>query len=409
MHQPITSSAAAALTRLDPEAAAYASDFVDALLGAALASRASDVHLQPAEDALCVLFRIDGVLHEVGRFPITSRSSVVVRLKVLADLLTYRSDIPQEGRLRHGPLDTEMRVSTFPTLHGERAVVRLFASSGRLETLADLGLPDEIRTRLCQWLSETSGAILVTGPAGSGKTTTLYACLREIAAGAAGRRSIVTLEDPIESVVPGVAQSPIQPAAGFDFATGLRSLMRQDPEVIMVGEIRDRITAEVAFQASLTGQLVLSSFHAPSAAGALSRLAEMGIERYLVRSGLLAVVSQRLLRRLCQCAKASDDPADRLGLQVGRACQPVGCAECDGRGYRGRFVIAEMLPVEGDVGRAILADCDRERLEQLAADAGMVTLWRRAEMSVEAGRTSPAEVRRVLGSGHTTGMNQHLE
>ena len=210
-----------------------------------------------------------------------------------------------------------MRLSTFPTLYGEKAVVRLFAGAGRFLRLDDLGLPDEVREALGALLAETSGAIVLSGPAGSGKTTTIYACLRELVAATAGRRSLATLEDPIEVAVPGVTQSQVNLAAGFTLETGLRSLLRQDPEVIVVGEIRDRPTAETAFQASLTGHLVLTTFHAGSAAGALGRLADMGIEPYLLRSGVLAVVSQRLLRRLCpDCRRETSDPAARLGLPV---------------------------------------------------------------------------------------------
>jgi hypothetical protein len=224
---------------------------------------------------------------------------VVARLKVLAELLTYRTDVPQEGRIRGGPGDVEMRVSTFPTLFGEKAVVRLFAGPGRFLRPEDLGLPPEIRATLGRLLGETSGAILLAGPAGSGKTTTIYACLRELVAASAGTRSLATLEDPIEVAVPGVAQAQVNPAAGFDLGAGLRSLLRQDPEVIAVGEIRDRATAEVAFQAALTGHLVLSTFHAGSAAGVVGRLSDMGIEPYVLRSGVRAIICQRLVRTLC--------------------------------------------------------------------------------------------------------------
>ena len=238
----------------------------------------------------------------------------MARLKVLADLLTYRTDVPQEGRIRSPETAVEMRVSTFPTLYGEKAVVRLFTSSSRFLQLADLGLGADVDEALSRLLGETSGAILVVGPAGSGKTTTLYACLREIAARSEGGRSIVTLEDPIEVALPGVAQSQVNLPAGFDLTSGLRSIMRQDPEVIMVGEIRDRPTAQIALEASLTGQLVLSSFHAPGAAGAISRLLEMGLEPYVLRSGLLAVVSQRLLRKLCGCAASDRSVRGPVGL-----------------------------------------------------------------------------------------------
>ncbi len=296
-----------------------------------------------------------------------------------------------------------MRVSTFPTMFGERAVVRLFGRAGRYERLAELGMPPDVLAGLRQLLGETAGAILVSGPAGSGKTTTVYACLRELAA-EGGLRSLVSLEDPIEVALPGVAQAQVNPVAGLDLATGLRFLMRQDPEVIMVGEIRDSCTAEAAFQASLTGHLLLSTFHAGSAAETLGRLLDMGIEPYVLRSGLLAILCQRLLRRLCGCARASDDPQARLGLPIGRPMVAAGCPQCAGTGYRGRMLVVEMLllkPLAGqgsaELARAILARADTTVLEDLATGSGMVTRWQRAIRAADEGRTSPAEIRRVLG------------
>jgi len=381
----------------------YATDAADLLLKAALASGASDVHLHPTADGLDVRWRVDGVLHPVALLPAGASAKVVARLKVTADLLTYRNDVPQEGRIRQAPDGVEMRLSTFPTLFGEKAVVRLFAGSGGYQRLDDLGLPDEIRETLRRVLAATSGAVVFSGPAGSGKTTTLYACLRELAATTQGRRSLATLEDPIEVAVAGVAQSQVNPGAGFTLEVGLRSILRQDPEVIAVGEIRDRATAEVAFQASLTGHLVLSTFHAGSAAAVVGRLSDMGIEPYLLRSGLLAVVAQRLVRRLCGCAREGGDPGDRLGLAVQRFRLPVGCERCGGSGYRGRIVLAEMLvPEKNEVGRAILSRSDVARLEALAVGSGMTGLWERARRVVEDGLTAPAEVRRVLGLDDNT-------
>lgn len=381
----------------------YATDAADLLLKAALASGASDVHLHPTADGLDVRWRVDGVLHPVALLPAGASAKVVARLKVTADLLTYRNDVPQEGRIRQAPDGVEMRLSTFPTLFGEKAVVRLFAGSGGYQRLDDLGLPDEIRETLRRVLAATSGAVVFSGPAGSGKTTTLYACLRELAATTQGRRSLATLEDPIEVAVAGVAQSQVNPGAGFTLEVGLRSILRQDPEVIAVGEIRDQTTAEVAFQASLTGHLVLSTFHAGSAAAVVGRLSDMGIEPYLLRSGLLAVVAQRLIRRLCGCAREGDDPRDRLGLAVERFRLPVGCERCGGTGYRGRIVLAEMLvPEKNEIGRAILSRSDVARLEALAVEAGMTGLWERARRAVEDGLTAPTEVRRVLGLDDNT-------
>ena len=386
------------LAGLNATDTAYATRFVDTLLDAARAAGASDVHLQPAPDGLETRWRLDGVLQQVGTFPRGEAADVVTRLKVMAELLTYRTDVPQEGRIRERDNAVEMRVSTFPTLHGERAVVRLFAPQGHLLYPEDLGLPPDVQKSFVQVLAETSGAILVTGPAGSGKTTTAYAALRELVRRSGGGKSLVSLEDPIEVAVAGVAQSQVNQAAGFDLATGLRSLMRQDPEVILVGEIRDRLTAETAFQACLTGHLVLTTFHAGSAAGAISRLSDMGLEPYLLRSGILAILNQRLVRRLCVCARPARDAVELLGLPVACAHLPQGCDQCLGTGYRGRLVLAEILRAEAsELGRAILSRSDAAQLEQLAVQSGMVTRWQRAAQTVEAGLTSPAEIRRVLG------------
>ncbi len=393
------SSLASALGSMDPRNARFATDAVDLILAEARRSGASDVHLHPDPSGLLVRFRVDGVLRAEATLPPPVSANVVSRLKVLAELLTYRTDSPQEGRLRAPAGEMEVRVSTFPTLHGERAVIRLFSGSGRAAILGELGLPSEVESALRRLLVETSGLILLTGPAGAGKTTTIYACLRELVASTRGRRSLASLEDPIETAVDGVAQSQVNPGSGFDLASGLRSLMRQDPEVIAVGEIRDRLTAEGAFGASLTGHLVLTTFHAGSAAGAVGRLSDMGIEPYMLRSGLLAVVAQRLVRSLCEtCSRPADDPRAFLGLAVRSARVAVGCDECGGTGYRGRRVLAEILvPDRGETGRAILQRTDVSRIEEEAVLAGMVTRWDRARAAVEEGWTSPEEVRRALG------------
>jgi len=383
----------------------YATEAVELILRAASDLGASDVHLRPTGEGFEVAWRLDGVLHPAApALPASAAAKVVARLKVLADLLTYRTDLPQEGRIRGlrggGP---EMRLSTFPTLHGEKAVVRLFAGPGGYQRLADLGLPADVAGTLGRLLGATSGALVFSGPAGAGKTTTLYAALRELVAASGGRRSLVTLEDPVEVALDGVTQSQVNAGVGFTLEVGLRALLRQDPEVIAVGEVRDRATAEVAFQASLTGHLVLSTFHAGGAAAAVGRLSDMGIEPYLLRSGLLAVVGQRLVRRLCAaCSREGAAPRDALGLAVGRFRLPVGCEHCGGTGYKGRLALAEVLVTEPtDLGRAILSRLDVARLEALAVRAGMITLRDRARRAVEDGLTAPAEVRRVLGVAET--------
>ncbi len=388
------------LTQLDVADSNYATDFVELLLAAARSAKASDVHLQPARDGLDVRWRLDGVLQTVGMFARGESADVVSRLKVLAELLTYRTEVPQEGRIRQQQGEIEMRVSTFPTLHGERAVVRLFASQQSFQRLVELGLPAGIQQTLEKALCETSGALIISGPAGSGKTTTAYACLRHLVAATHGGKSVVSLEDPIEVAVDGVAQSQVNAHAGFDLAVGLRSLMRQDPEAVLVGEIRDREAAEIVFQASLTGHIIVTTFHAGSAATAVSRLSDMGIEPYLLRSGILAILNQRLVRRLCQCAREITREEKLLGVPVEKAWEAVGCEACRQTGYVGRLVLAEMLQADHtELGHAILSRADANHLQQLAVENGMVTCWQRGIDVVSEGRTSPSELRRVFGFG----------
>jgi len=390
------------LAALDPAGDDYAAQFVQSLIEVGRLSGASDIHLQPIADGLQVRLRVDGVLHPVGQFSPGTSTNVVTRIKVLAGLLTYRMETPQEGRMQgaDGTGNFEVRVSTFPTLHGERAVLRLFGGLERFQDITSLSLPADVTAELSAQLNETSGAILIVGPAGSGKTTTLYACLHELVHRGQSSRSIVTLEDPIEIAIPGVSQSQISAHQDFDLATAVRSVLRQDPEVIMVGEIRDAATASAVLQAALTGQLVLSSFHAGSAASAVRRLLDMGLEAYSLRSGLSAVVFQRLVRKLCECSEEAPTSADFLELPVQRARLPRGCDLCGGTGYRERMVLVESLPLhDKGVGDAILARSELAEIEHCALAAGMVDRMTRAVTAVEAGQTSPAEVRRVLGYG----------
>lgn len=394
---------------------------VEAILSEAKVAGASDLHLRPAADSLEMDWRLDGVLQHVASLPGSVKANVIARLKVIAGLLTYHADRPQEGRLRFSAAEgdlafadgVEMRLSVMPTVHGEKAVVRLFVGSGRYRRLDELGLPDDVYSAVGRMLGETGGVLLISGPAGSGKTTTAYAAMREIAqAGVSDavappgfelptqRRSLVSLEDPIEAVLPEVAQSQVNRQASFDYASGLKALLRQDPEVILVGEIRDAETAEVVFQASLTGHLVLTTFHAGSAAEAVSRLLDMSLEPYQLRSGLLAVLNQRLVRALCECAVWSERPEDCLGLDVYRSRVPQGCEACGGTGYAGRIVLAELLlPRHDETGRAILQRADSSTIDAKAVAAGMIAHGQRAVEAVAAGRTSAAEVRRTFGFG----------
>jgi general secretion pathway protein E len=388
----------ASKTATDPD---FAVSIVDALLAASAEAGASDLHLLPTPEGLDLRWRIDGVLQQLGTVPRELASNVVTRMKVLARLLTYQTAVPQEGRIAAPQSGVEVRISTFPTVFGEKIVARNLPQGPQsLARLEDLALPAEACGQLGAALSKTSGAIVVAGPAGSGKTTTAYACLREIVHRTSGARSVASLEDPVESVVSGVAQSQVAEAVGFDLLTGLRSLVRQDPEVIFIGEIRDPAAAGVAMQASLTGQLVITTFHASDAAGAACRLADMGIPPYVIRSGVRTIVSQRLLRRLCDCAAAvpASAAARVLAVTSAQVREPRGCEKCRGTGYLGRIAVAEAMPMDDPaVARAVLDRVDASALRDIAISSGMRPLEAQAAALVEAGITSPAEALRVFG------------
>jgi len=389
----------------------YAVDVVDALLAASAAAGASDLHLTPGAHGLDVAWRLDGVLHPVAHVPRMLASNVVTRIKVLARLLTYQTNVPQEGRIvaersrSAGAADcgVEVRVSTFPTVFGEKVVARnLPRAAEKLQRLTDLALPSDVERSILRALAQTSGAIVVAGPAGSGKTTTAYACLREIIANAAGQRSVASLEDPVEVVVHGVAQSQVAEVAGFDLVTGLRSLVRQDPEVIFIGEMRDPAAAAIAMQAALTGQLVLTTFHAADSAVALSRMADMGVPPYVLHSAVSAVVAQRLVRRLCSCAEETPTTEADSALGIGSPTlrRPRGCEACGQSGYAGRLAVAEVLRLDdGPVGQMVLERRDAAAIRQAARDDGMTTLADRAAALAAAGITSSAEIMRVFGLG----------
>jgi len=353
---------------------ANAVSVVDQLFELAASERASDLHVEPAGDAVKILLRVDGVLRPVARLPASAHPYVAGRIKVLADLLTYRTDLAQEGRVRFdrdgAPID--LRISVFPTAFGEKIVVRLFDPSERLKTLHELGLAPGTMGALREALAANDGVILFTGPAGSGKTTTIYACLSALVPVEGGQRSIVTIEDPIEFTIPSVTQTEINERAGLSFAQSLAHLLRQDPEVLMVGEIRDAETARIAVEAGLTGHMVLSTMHCGDCAGAFSRLLDAGIEPYLVTSSVRLVVAQRLLRKLCP-----ETPS----------------------GYRGRVAVSEALPMSDDLRRAILAKADRKEIARVAeATRAAGPLAEEALALVGRGVTSEAEVRRVFGN-----------
>ena len=384
-------------------------DFVVALteriLTEAAQTNVSDVHFQPEKNGMDIRFRTDGVLHRIGTVPPERIPQIAARLKVLANLLTYKTNAPQEGRVRMGRVPNivkEMRISTAPTLHGERVVVRFFSEETCYHYLDELGFTDDIQTRIISSIRKNSGAVLITGPAGSGKTTTAYALLRELADRGETLRSIVTLEDPIEHALDGIAQVEVSSQTDRTLGEMIKYMMRQDPEVLFVGEIRDRQTAEAAFQSALTGHLLVTTFHAGDAVESIGRLCELGIEPFILRSGISCVLSQRLVRKLCDCAESVEKPlclnigGDEYDLQTYKI--PKGCERCVGTGYWGRIPLAETLPLENDdVMRSLLDRNDTAALRSTAIRHGMIPLETRAFALVESGATSPQEIRRVFG------------
>ena len=344
--------------------------------------KATDIYIEPWVNKLQVCFRVDGVILPSTELPRELGPNIIARLKFLANLLSYRQDIPQEGRIIQ--VDSlegiEVRVSTFPTIHGERVALRLFRRENRQFILEELGLEPGVLKNLKDAIGERTGAILFTGPGGSGKTTSIYSCLSHIAKTEKTRRHIVTLEDPVEQILEGVSQTQVSPSTGFDFSLGLRSLLRQDPEVILVGEMRDPETARVAIEAALSGHLLFSTLHAGSSCGVISRLLEMGIEPYLLTSSLRLILNQRLLRKNCP------------------KCKGNACADCNNTGYQGRLLLLEAMVLNEDMRRAILNRADRTTLEEIFVNNGGITLVIHAIAVVKEGQTTREEVLRVLGS-----------
>jgi type IV pilus assembly protein PilB len=372
----------------------------------AVQERASDIHVEPGEHDLRIRFRIDGVLHERMRQPRSIAAGVVSRLKVMAEIDIAERRLPQDGRMTvsvegHA---VDLRVSTLPTVQGEKVVMRILDRASGILPLASLGfLPQQLH-RFEMAYRRPYGAILVTGPTGSGKSTTLYATLNllnDIS------RNIVTVEDPVEYRMPSISQVQVNPKAGLTFANALRSILRQDPDILLVGEIRDHETGVLAIEAALTGHLVLSTLHTNDAPSSPLRLVEMGIEPFLVTSALDCVVAQRLARRLCDRCKVPHQPdTDALlasGWDVSRlADEPpmlyraVGCSACGQTGYRGRLAIHEVLLVTEDIERLIIARAPSEDLKHVAVSQGMVTLRQDGLAKVEAGHTTLEEVSRVV-------------
>ncbi len=376
---------------------------VNFVLARAIERGASDIHLEPYEKALRVRYRIDGVLEDVESPPRRLQTAIISRIKIMSRLNIAESRLPQDGRvrLRIGGKEIDFRVSTIPTLYGESVVIRILDQASVPLDMGTLGFfPDTLST-FRPMVSAPYGMILVTGPTGSGKTTTLYAALQEIRSPG---RKIITIEDPVEYQIPGVIQIQVKPQIGLTFASGLRSIVRQDPDVILVGEIRDRETAEIAIHSALTGHMVLSTLHTNDAPGAVTRLLEMGVEEYLLPSVLIGVLAQRLVRTVCTGCSAPREISGALredllreagfvpegDLRIGR-----GCEACGGTGYRGRSGIFELLPVTGEIKELILSRADAGTLRTRAAAAGMRPLRDDGWEKVRRGTTTVEEVLRV--------------
>ena len=381
---------------------------VNQLIARAVETHASDVHVEPFEDRLRVRYRYDGVLHEIEPPPPRLQAAVISRIKIMARLDIAERRLPQDGRIRLTVRGHEIdfRVSTVPSLHGESVVLRVLDRTAVEFDFIKLGLPDDLRRGLERCFDLPNGMVLVTGPTGSGKTTTLYTGLLKLNSVA---RKIITVEDPIEYQLPGINQIQVKSQIGLNFATLLRSILRHDPDVIMIGEIRDLETAQIAIQAALTGHLVLSTVHTNSAAATVTRLRDMGVEDYLLSATLKGVLAQRLVRRLCpKCKTAEPAPSalierfelrrlapatDEISLY-----RPIGCGECRGTGYRGRRAIAELLLPSSEIDRLMFDRADQNTIERAAISKGMRPIFEAGLLAIMEGDTTIEEVVRCIRS-----------
>ncbi len=375
---------------------------VNALIGRAAEAHASDIHIEPTEDALKIRLRIDGALREEDPLPPHLKAAFVSRIKVMAGLNIAERRLPQDGRLRLAVRghDIDLRVATAPTIHGESVVLRILDRSNLALDFESLGFEGDSLARYLRVLRQPHGIVLVTGPTGSGKTTTLYASLAVMNT---ADRKILTIEDPIEYRLAGINQTQVSPTIGLTFATALRSFLRQDPDVMMVGEVRDLETAQVSIQAALTGHTILSTLHTNSAAAAVTRLLDMGVEPFLITSTLNAVLAQRLVRRLCAQCRERFEPApetlEALGVEPAgfdHLWRPVGCGACGGSGYRGRIAVLELLVMDAEIERLVLA---RGEARDIQAAAGMRTMLEDGLVKARAGLTTLDEVLRVTREG----------
>ena len=374
---------------------------VNHLFARALDLNASDIHFEPNESYLHVRCRVDGIMTRIERLPVRIHTAVASRLKLMAKLDIGEKRLPQDGRIDYqiGSKQLDMRVSTLPGVHGESVVLRILDRSDTAVDLTELGMPERELENYRGVISQPHGMILITGPTGSGKTTTLYATLEKINS---ERQKIITVEDPVEYQLEGITQIQANASIGLNFAAGLRSIVRQDPDVLMVGEIRDHETAEIAIESALTGHLVFSTLHTNDAAGAVTRLQDMGVAGYLISSSLLAIQAQRLVRRVCtHCAETTplnEDEATALEINA-NACPEVrrgkGCERCGQTGYRGRVGLYELLMMSDAIRHHIASGADANIIRDEAKKEGMRTLRQDAIDKLKAGLTTPEEIARV--------------
>jgi type IV pilus assembly protein PilB len=378
---------------------------VQAIMTQAAADRASDVHIEPTETDVRVRFRVDGVLHEVMHSPKSIQAGLISRLKVMGDLNIAEKRIPQDGRvsLRINNRSLDLRLATLPTVHGEKIVIRILDKSNALLALSELGFLPQAFESYERSFRKPYGAILVTGPTGSGKSTTLYATLNIVNS---VDRHIVTVEDPVEYRLPGVNQIQVNPKAGLTFVSALRSILCADPDIILIGEIRDRETAMIAVESALTGHLVLSSLHTNDAPSAITRLIEMQVETFLVGSAIDCVVAQRLARQLCQKCKQAYAPEESELIEAGYAesripdlgvfFRPSGCQSCSNTGYRGRIGLYEVMPMTEEIERLTVDRASSETVKRVALEQGMYTLRDDGLHKAASGLTSIEEIARVV-------------
>lgn len=377
---------------------------VNHLFARALDLNASDIHFEPNETHLDVRCRVDGIMTRIERLPVKIHTAVASRLKLMAKLDIGEKRLPQDGRIDYqiGSKQLDMRVSTLPGVHGESVVLRILDRSDTAVDLQALGMPEDVLRRYQSVVTQPHGMILITGPTGSGKTTTLYATLEKINN---EKQKIITVEDPVEYQLDGITQIQANASIGLSFASGLRSIVRQDPDVLMVGEIRDHETAEIAIESALTGHLVFSTLHTNDAAGAVTRLQDMGVEGYLISSSLLAIQAQRLVRRVCtECAETvplTEDEANVLEIHIDecpRVRRGSGCESCGQTGYRGRVGLYELLLMSDTIRHHIASGADANIIRDQAKQEGMRTLREDALEKLRNGLTTPEEVVRVTRS-----------